>query len=55
LASGRQDVATKLRRLGITHVVLAKEADYEDYSWLDHTPGLQLISDTATLKVYILK
>jgi hypothetical protein len=55
LAEDRQEVSKKLKALGIKYVVLAKEADYKDYGWLDSQPGLGLVSDTATLKVYEVK
>jgi hypothetical protein len=52
LAPGRQDMAAKLRSLGIKHVVLAKAADYTDYGWLESQPGIKLDSDSATLRVF---
>jgi hypothetical protein len=52
LADDRQDVARRLKALGITHVVLAKEADYNQYAWLDDQPGLSLTAEGPTLKLY---
>jgi hypothetical protein len=55
LAPDRTDVAARLRSRGIKYVVLAKEADYKKYAWLDSQPGIRLVSDSATLRVYALK
>lgn len=54
LAPARTNVAANLRARGFEYVVLAKEVDYKDYSWLDSTPGLKLVSNTQTLRVYKL-
>jgi len=32
--------------------VLAKTAEYSNYDWLDTTPGLTLVRDSATLRIY---
>ncbi len=50
--TGQRDLGPRLHTLGIEYVVLAKEADYQNYQWLDHSSGLTLTSDTATLQVY---
>lgn len=54
IPSGQQgkDVSERLRDAGFKYVVLAKTADYEEYSWVDRQPGLKLVSDTQSLKVY---
>lgn len=44
--------AERLARLDIEYVILSKTADYDRYAWLDKQPELQLVSDTATLKVF---
>jgi hypothetical protein len=36
----------------ITHVILAKEVDWREYAWLDTIPGLRLIRESPTLKIY---
>jgi hypothetical protein len=55
LAPSRAGVAAKLRDRGFEYVVLAKAADYKDYSWLDSTPGLKLVSNSQSLRVYKLE
>ena len=47
-----RDVSGLLRDAGFTYVVLAKTADFKDYAWIDRQPGLKLVSDTESLKVY---
>lgn len=42
----------RLSNLGFSHLILAKEYDYQDYSYLDHQTDLALVSDTDTLKLY---
>ncbi|HEX3082589.1 MAG TPA: hypothetical protein VHQ86_05030 [Candidatus Saccharimonadia bacterium] len=46
------DIGPALAKLGVEYVVLAKAADYADYSWISRQPGLTLESDTQTLEVY---
>lgn len=38
--------------LGIKYVVLTKELDWKNYSWIDALPSLTLFRDTNTLRVY---
>lgn len=47
------DFAKQLAQQNIRYVLLAKEYDFEDYAFLDSTAGLQLKSDTQTLKLYV--
>lgn len=42
----------KLKLLKIKYVILAKEADYERYSFLDEQKDLELVKDTENLSVY---
>jgi hypothetical protein len=54
IPAGQQgsDVSRMLRAAGFSDVILAKTADYTSYAWLDHQPGLKLVSDTESLRVY---
>lgn len=36
----------------IKYVILAKELDWNDYSWLNDLSGMKLIKETETLKIY---
>ena len=36
----------------VKYIILAKELDWKNYSWLDKLPGLKLVKETDTLKVY---
>lgn len=42
----------RLSELGFSHVILAKDYDYQNYGYLDNQTDLRLISDTASLKLY---
>jgi len=50
--SGRTDLAPRLATLNVQYVLLEKTADYPDYSWLDHQPGLTLTQDSKTYRLY---
>lgn len=52
LATSHTNIAAKLKARGFEYIELAKEADYQNYAWLASQPGLTLVSDTATLRVY---
>ena len=52
LPPSRINIASKLKSHGFEYVVLAKEADFQNYAWLNSQPGLSLVSDTPTLRVY---
>ena len=51
-SSDRTKVGERLAGLGVEYIVLAKTADYSNYDWLDTTPGLTLVRDSATLRIY---
>lgn len=41
-----------LNELGIQFILLAKEGDYQDYDYLNATPGLKLVTETDSLIYY---
>jgi hypothetical protein len=47
------DAGPKLARLNIKYVLLAKTEELSEYSWLSRQPGLVLLNDGPTLRVYI--
>jgi hypothetical protein len=51
-AQSRNDIAIRLQTLQIGYILLAKEFDYKTYQYLDVQPGLRLIRETPTLKLY---
>ena len=51
-AQSRSDMATRLQSLQISYILLAKEFDYKVYQYLDTQPGLRLLQETPTLKLY---
>ncbi len=51
-AEGGEDIGSALRQYGIHFVLLAKENDYRDYSYLDAQKNLHVVLDTPTLKLY---
>jgi hypothetical protein len=51
-AAHNPQLARSLRDHTIKYVLLAKDYDYREYRYLDHTPGLQLVAETSTLKLY---
>lgn len=51
-ADPAQAVGLVLNRLNVRYIVLLKEADWQQYTWLDASPGLKLVADSATLRVY---
>jgi hypothetical protein len=54
LAAGKSTatLGSKLKAMGFTHVLLAKEYDYASYGYLDHQNDLKLKEDTNSLKLY---
>jgi hypothetical protein len=53
-AQGKSDLLIK-NNLNLKYIILAKEADWREVTWLDRNPSLLLIIDSATLKLYRLK
>jgi hypothetical protein len=47
-----KNLGKTLADLGFSHVILAKEYDYENYGYLNNQTDLALISETENLKVY---
>lgn len=45
-------IGRQLAPLNVKYVLLAKDADYQTYDYLDHQTDLQLVTETATLKLY---
>lgn len=45
-------MARQLTGLNIKYVILAKESDYDNYNYLDTGPGLRLMYEGDTLKLY---
>jgi hypothetical protein len=52
LPANRQDLGGKLNNIHIKYVILAKDADWESYSWLDKSPDLKLIKEGSSLRFY---
>lgn len=48
----KRDLADKLAELNVKYVLLAKEHDFRDYSYLNSQKDLRQISETDTLKLY---
>lgn len=48
----RSITTAKLRDLGIGYILMAKESDIKNYAYIEKLPGLRLVSDTPTLKLY---
>lgn len=46
------DFSKRLASSGIRYVLLAKEYDYHDYAYLDHTKGVRLVRQTANITLY---
>ena len=55
LKSQPSDMSARLRSLGITNILLAKEQDYEKYDWLNHSPGIQKTLQNDRLILYTLE
>lgn len=49
---GGSVMAQSLKQLNIHYVLLAKENDFRDYAYLDRQPGLQVVQNTAHLRLY---
>lgn len=45
-------LGSQLQWLDIKYIILAKDADYISYDYLNHQQDLQLVTETATLKLY---
>jgi len=42
-------------RLGLTHIILAKGADWERYAWLDTDPGLEPVFEGPYIKLFKIR
>jgi len=51
---GNTDLLSK-NSLNIGYIVLAKEADWEKYLWIENDPNLDILKETENLKVYKVK
>lgn len=51
-ASSSDTLGAQLQPLNIKYILLAKDADYTSYDYLNHQKDLQLVSENATLKLY---
>lgn len=51
-AAAGNTLGQQLVPLHVKYVLLAKDDDYQAYSYLDHQTDLRLITETATLKLY---
>ena len=51
-AADSNTLGQQLVPLHVKYVLLAKDDDYQAYSYLDHQTDLHLITETATLKLY---
>ena len=54
ITKGNYDVLNN-SGLDISYIILAKETDWKNYSWLDHLSGLELMKDSNDLRVYRVK
>ena len=46
--------ARELQALGVDYVLVNKELDYRDYDFISSVPGVQVLQDSQTLKLYRL-
>lgn len=51
-ASSSDTLGVRLQPLNIKYILLAKDADYASYDYLNRQKDLQLVSESATLKLY---
>lgn len=51
-SKGDLTLGAELARLGFSHILLAKEYDYNSYDYLNHQPGIALVNESPTLKIY---
>jgi hypothetical protein len=51
-AASNKDLATELANLKFKYVLLAKDADYRDYRYIDGKDGFQLVKTTESLNLY---
>jgi hypothetical protein len=49
---GDQSASTELKKIHVGYILLAKEQDYKKYSQLDSLPGVTLLQETESLKLY---
>jgi len=52
---GDKTLARDLRQLHVSYIMLAKEYDYQRYSYVHQQPGLQLVYDSPTIELYRVK
>lgn len=53
-ADDHTDLGSKLQALGIGYVLVNKDFDYQDYDYLSSIPGVKLLQDSQTIKLYRL-
>lgn len=51
-ASRNSDLGAQVAPLRVKYIVLAKDLDYQKYSYLNYQKDLQLVSESSTLKLY---
>jgi hypothetical protein len=51
-ANDTSQLGNELATLNIKYILLAKDDDYANYSYLDKQPQLTLVGDSGTLKLY---
>jgi hypothetical protein len=51
-ADHRDDLAIRLSDFNVKYIILDNDDDYTNYNYLQHQPGLQLISKSGTLELY---
>ncbi len=47
-----EGLSVHLQQLGIKYIILVKEFDYREYSYLDSKKGIDLLEDNIDLKIY---
>jgi hypothetical protein len=54
ITNGRQitDLGSQIKSHNFKYIILAKEVDWQNYSWLDQQKDLEAIFDSEELKVY---
>ncbi len=53
-ADSHSDLAAKLQTFHIGYILVSKELDYQDYDYLHTLPGVELLRDSQTLRLYKL-
>ena len=51
-ASDQHDLGARLAPFNVKYIVVAKDFDYQAYSYLDNQTDLQLLTETASIKLY---